>query len=375
MKKRLFCLLMVLTLAWAVVCSAAAESAGTWVCENCKTTNTGSFCEECGAAKPGWVCICGSHNEKKYCPVCGTSYENLQQIYNEAVAAFNSGDYQGAGARFDYLKGFNDSQTYLEQCVAKLVTPTPAQQSGGTINFDDPGYDPASEEGGQTEQIVVVQTPAPVTPAPTAASEYAGATPVPIFPVDRPTPTPVPKMEFKDSDYTTYEAKELHLTFEGPAGWILEGPTGWNSESDAEDTYILTNPDMRLDYAAQIRIRVVPVNKQYTTKELAKEVVATRDALRSELGLTKFDKYDTAGYNFLKVKNNKGKYEFIKNKGVYTRYKGVLQETGAKVAGRIIANCHDKVLYILSASYPGGDLQETFENVYRKVRDTVHLTD
>ena len=54
---------------------------------------------------------------------------------------------------------------------------------------------------------------------------------------------------------------------------------------------------------------------------------------------------------------------------------GLLLETGAQVAGRIIINCYNKTLYILSVSYPGGELTETFEDVYRKVRDTLHLVD
>ena len=376
MKKRLFCLLMVLTLALLQtafsVCAAgeSAQDAGTWVCSNCGTTNTGSFCEECGAAKPGWDCICGSHNEKKFCPVCGTSFETLEQIYVEAVTAFNNGDYSTAGGSFEYLKGFKDSQALLAQCVARLQA-----AAGQGTDYDNSGYNPEAEEGGD-EELLVSTTPAPSG----TGKNYAGATPVPIYPVDRPTPTPVPSVEFKDSDYVTYEAPELHLTFQGPAGWVLEGPTGWTADSDAMDTYILTSQDERLNYAAQIRIRVAPVNKQYSTNELTKEVNATRDSLRSELGFSSFEKYGTAGYNFIKIRDGQNKdgtpkYSFIKNKGVYTRYKGTLKETSAQVAGRIIINCYNKTLYILSVSYPGGELTETFEDVYRKVRDTLHLVD
>ena len=146
------------------------------------------------------------------------------------------------------------------------------------------------------------------------------------------------------------------------------------------DTYTLTNPNLSLDYAGQIKIRVVPVNKQYSKSELDKEVKAARDSVRNALGFSKFDTYDTASYNFLKVRDTGSssetpKYKFIDNKGRYTRFKGTLKENGAKVAGRVIVNCHDKTLYILVASYPGGDLQEAFENVYRKVRDTLCITE
>ena len=243
-------------------------------------------------------------------------------------------------------------------------------------DYDGLGYNPEDEEEDQAEELIISVTAAPATPAPIISSAYAGATPVVIDPIDKPTPTPVPKIEYKDTDYMTYEAGELHLSFQGPAGWILDGPTGWGEGSDALDTYTLTNPDQDLDYAAQIKIRVVPVNKQYTTNELTKEVNATRDSVRSDLGFSSFDKYGTANYNFIKVRDGENKdgtpkYSFIKNKGVYTRFKGTLKSNGAKVAGRVIINCYNKSLYILVCTYPGGDLTEAFEDVYRKVRDTL----
>ena len=410
MKKRLFSLLAVLILALAQTAFAAvlaeenqlpasteapaaetpepvqsaapaaetAQPAGTWTCESCGTLNTGSFCEECGAAKPGWTCICGSRNEKKFCPVCGTSYDYLSQTYAEAVELFNQGEIRAAGPRFEYLKGFNDSAEYLEKCQAMMPTPVPETPAPETpapagINFDDPGYNPENEENGQDEELT--GTPG-TTPAPTVNSRFPGATPMVIDPIDKPTATPVPSIEFKDSDYTDYACPELHLSFQGPAGWIAEGPTSWEAGGDLQDTYILPNPNLSLDYAGQIRIRVVPVNGQYSRSDLDKEVKGTRDALRSELGFSKFSNYDMAGYNFIKVKDpaspeDAPKYRFIENRGRYTRFKGTLAENGAKVGGRVIANTHSNKLYILAAIYPGGDLQEAFENVYRKVRDTL----
>ncbi len=383
MKKRLFCLLMVTMLALLQtafstgLAEETAQPAGTWVCENCGATNTGSFCEECGTPKPGWTCICGSRNEKKFCPVCGTAYETLEGVYTEAVALFNNGDIAAAGPRFEYLKGFKDSEEYLEKCRAAMPaaagpTPTPA----GSVDYDDPSYHPEDEENGQDEQIPAGTEGPAATPAPTSASIYPGATPMIIDPIDKPAPTAVPKIEFKDSDYTTYQAPELHLTFQGPAGWSLQGPTSWEPGSDMLDTYTLTNLDLSLDYAAQIKIRVVPVNKQYSKSEMDKEVKAVRDSIRSELGFSKFENYDVASYNFIKVPDPKSaveapKYKFIDHKGRYTRFKGTLKENGAKVGGRVIVNCYNKKLYILAASYPGGDLQEAFEDVYRKVRDTL----
>ena len=226
----------------------------------------------------------------------------------------------------------------------------PAQQ----INFNDGSYDPASEEGGQSEQVAdTAQNAAPaVTQAPVMQSEYAGATPVKIDPVDKPTPTPLPKITFS---YTTYNAPNLHLTFEGPAGWI--------ADDLAADAYTLTNPDPSMDYEAKAEIRTIAAGKDYTQKELIKEVKAQADALRSSGGFQSFEASDTAARFF------------IDGNGVYLAYKGVLndgQETG--VAGRIIVNTVNKVLYVLHVSYPRG-LADTFaDGVYNKIRHSMKLT-
>ena len=225
----------------------------------------------------------------------------------------------------------------------------PAQQ----INFNDGSYDPASEEGGQSEQIGNTAQNAPaVTNAPMMQSEFAGATPVKIDPVDKPTPTPLPKITFS---YTTYNAPNLHLTFEGPAGWI--------ADDLAADTYILTNPDTSMDYEAKAEIRTIAAGKDYTQKELVKEVKAQAEALQGTGSFQSFSTSDTATRTF------------INGNGVYIAYKGTLndgQETG--VAGRIIVNTVNKVLYVLHVSYPRG-LADTFaDGVYNKIRHSMKLT-
>ena len=228
----------------------------------------------------------------------------------------------------------------------QVVAEAPAQQ----INFNDGSYDPASEEGGQSEQVVAATNAA--TAAPVMQSEYAGATPVKIDPVDKPTPTPLPKLTFS---YNTYTASNLHLTFEGPAGWMVDDL--------AVDSYTLTNPDPSMDYEAKVEIRTIAAGKDYTQKELIKEVKAQADTLRSTGNFQSFDASDTAARFF------------IDGNGVYLAYKGVLndgQETG--VAGRIIVNTVNKTLYVLHVSYPRG-LADTFaDGVYNKVRHSMKLT-
>ena len=247
------------------------------------------------------------------------------------------------------------------------VTDPPAESSGNTqaeeqnlfgsteveaVDFDDGTYDPASEEGGEWEPVdepETVAANAAETAAPTMQSEYAGATPVVIDPIDKPTPTPLPALNFT---YVTYEANALHLTFEGPAGWVPD-------ESEA-DTYKLTNPDPSMDYAATLTVRAIPVNKQYSKSDLTKEVKGMLDTLSASGAFQRFEPSNTADRAFLG------------NNGVYANYKGVTTE-GAQNAGRLIVTCVNKTLYTLHVSYPRGYTEFYVENVYDKFRHSVKL--
>ena len=210
------------------------------------------------------------------------------------------------------------------QDVQNIFGDTPVPQQ---IDFDDGSYDPTSEEGGNEEMLPAVGEA--LTPAPTMQSEYAGATPVLIDPIDKPTPTPLPKLAFT---YSTYEAPALHLSFDAPAGWL--------TDDSASDTYKLTNPDPSMDYPATLSIRLVPVSKNYNKNELIKEVKSTLDTIGSD-GFLKFEKSNTAGRKFMNAD------------GIYANYSGTTMDN-VKVAGRLIISCSGKMLYILNVSYPQG---------------------
>lgn len=228
-------------------------------------------------------------------------------------------------------------------------TPVPV-----TDDFDDGTYDPTSEEGGGAEPVdepeMTGEQEETVTSAPFMESEYAGATPVLIDPVDKPTPTPLPALSFT---YATYEAPALHMTFDAPAGWL--------ADDTAPDTYVLTNPDPSVDYAAQLSIRAIPVSKKYSKNELIKELKGILDTIGGE-GMSKFDRSNTAGRKFLNAD------------GIYANYTGVA-DSGAKVAGRVIVVCREKTLYVLHVTYPQGYTKVYVDGVYDKFRHTVKLAE
>ncbi len=215
-----------------------------------------------------------------------------------------------------------------------------------STNFDDGSYDPASEEGGEKEDVEDV--PALPTTAPTIQSDYAGATPVVIDPIDKPTPPPLPPITFT---YATYEASALHLTFDAPAGWL--------ADDTQPDSYTLTNPDPSADYAANLIIRMVPVNKNYSKSDLTKEIRGMLDTIKSS-GFKSFSPSNTASRTFLT------------GDGIYANYSGTNSD-GVQVAGRVIASCVNKNLYVLHVSYPKGYTETYVEGVFNKFRHTAKL--
>lgn len=233
---------------------------------------------------------------------------------------------------------------------AQATNPPIQELFGGNtvINFDDGSYNPASEEDGDGEAVdgepVIL-----MTAAPTMKGEYAGATPVLIDPIDKPTPTPLPKLAFT---YTTYTASKLHLSFEGPLGWIVD-----DSENDS---FVLTNPDVSMAYPASLTIRVVPVNKNYGKNELTKEVKGVLDTIASS-GVKNWEPSQTATRTFLNTT------------GVYANYKAVTAE-GEPIAGRVIVTCVNKDLYILHVTYPRGYTETYVEGVFDKFRHSVKIS-
>ena len=227
----------------------------------------------------------------------------------------------------------------------------------GLVDYNDDSYDPAAEEDPMEDQGSIFDTTyAPIldepTVAPTMNSEYAGASPVVIDPIDKPTPTPLPALTFT---FQSYSASKLHLTFEAPMGW---------SVNDVEnDTFVLTQPDYEAvpGYPAVITVHRAAVTSQYNATDLAKEVRQMLDTIGSE-GFSTFSKSKTAERTLL----NKT--------GVYANYTAVTTD-GIEVAGRVHATCIDKVLYTVHITYPRGYTDTYVSQVYSQFRNTVKIAD
>ncbi len=217
------------------------------------------------------------------------------------------------------------------------------QQSTGTT------ADPLAEEDDWEAPALPTQVVVTPTPAPTVRSEYAGATPVVIDPIDKPTPTPVPALTVA---YTTYDAIKLGLSFEGPAGWL--------KDDSAADTFIIQNPNARIDYPATLTLRAEQVSSDYSTSDL-KTVI---NSMLNAIGAAGFDEYD---------RSNTDTRSLLGKTGVYANYTGTLND-GREVAGRVHAVCVDRVLYTIHITAPRAQWNDYKEKVYDHLKDTLTIT-
>lgn len=219
-------------------------------------------------------------------------------------------------------------------------------------DYDDGSYDPSSEEdlGSDLGNFEEVITEVPATEVPTLRSEYAGATPVLLDPIDKPTPTPVPEITFT---HQTYEATKLHLTFDAPAGWVVD--------DSVADTYILTNPDLSMSYTASVTITATAVSSQMDKTALASQVSAMLDALKAQS--------DVKSFSPSRVDDR----TLMDQAGKYANYTAVL-DNGEEIAGRVQAACVNKVLYTVHITYPKAYKDTYVKQVYNTLRDTIKVT-
>lgn len=231
------------------------------------------------------------------------------------------------------------------------------QQNPAQPADPDEGYNPLDEEDDYTQGVddswledLATPAPAPATAVPTIRSEYAGATPIPIDPIDKPTPTPVPPLAA--FAYKTYEATKLGVAFDAPMGWLIdESQNGY---------YIIQNPAPGL-YPATLTIHAEKVSEQYSTSQLESVIKSMLNAIGQDAGV---DEYSPSTVDDRSLLGAKGRY---------ANYSAVMTD-GRKVKGRVHATCVDKVLYTVHLSAPAEYWDTYKEQVYDKLRDTIKLT-
>ena len=243
----------------------------------------------------------------------------------------------GEKQKFDVLTAQNNGSQQTQQNMGNQAAQNQPDQAEEPVNDID-----------WTEAVLPERHTPTDTPAPTVRSEYAGATPVVIDPIDKPTPTAVPKLAVT---YVAYDANKLGLAFQGPAGWT--------KDNTSSDTFIIQNPNTRIDYPATLTLHAEKVNADYSTANLESIVRGMLDSI----GDADWDDYNPS---------QTAPRTLLGKNGVYANYDGVLAD-GRQVAGRVHAVCVDKKLYTIHLTAPAGQWNEYKELVYDKLRETLTI--
>ena len=219
-----------------------------------------------------------------------------------------------------------------------LAVPTDAP----SLSFDLPeGYDPASEEGGgenYSDGLIYNDL---------GRALYAGATPIPLDPIDMPTPTPKPTLTFS---YGAVTADKLRLSFEAPVGWGID--------TSADDAITLINQTALDGYNAYITIRLYSVASTFKLADLRTEL---RNTLK-DLGQYNYSKWSTT---------DTASRTLLKKDGYYADYKGQYYD-GTAVHGRVMMALLDSHQVIMvHISCPDGYFDSSYKAVINHVRDTL----
>ena len=227
--------------------------------------------------------------------------------------------------------------------TASQGSAAPEEPDESAIDWDGADYDPSAEEDAGDASFV-----------PTAVYDdmgnalYAGATPIPLDPIDMPTATPRPALTFT---YGPVELNSLKLSFEAPAGWTVD--------ASASDTVVITDPNTYDGFNAAMTISISPVSNTYKLNDVKNTV---RDKLK-EIGQFNYSEWHTTDVSARTL---------LKKDGFYANYRGVLYN-GTVVRGRVMVALLDGNRIITVHMACPGWYNESYMNVVAKFRDTVKM--
>ncbi len=220
-----------------------------------------------------------------------------------------------------------------------LATPTPTPTVVPADYYDDGTYDPlAEEDNAQTgaNSLGVYNE--------MGDSVYAGTTPIPLDPIDMPTPTPRPDLVFSYAEYT---ASKLGLSFEAPNDWTVT--------TDDGTTYTLTDPNTRDGVNAFISITVSTVGSTY-------KIADVKNDLKSQLAEIQ-KKYPTFSVAVAAGRTLMGQ------DGYYNTYRGE-EYDGTVVRGLVHIVLLSGRTVTIHLQAPGW-FNTSYTKVYSKMRNTL----
>ena len=176
---------------------------------------------------------------------------------------------------------------------------------------------------------------------------YAGSTPIPLDPVDMPTPTPRPDLAFT---YSTYIASTVGVTFQGPVSWMVD--------ESMPSMMVLSEPTNQIKEGQQcvVTLSAEPVSSNYDQGDLKSHVNQRLDTLY------------ISDYTDWKPSYTATRY-MMGSEGVYANYTATRSD-GVEIGGRIHYTCIDNVLYGLEIVFPVG-YKDDFIDVFGEIRSSM----
>ena len=175
---------------------------------------------------------------------------------------------------------------------------------------------------------------------------YAGATPIPVDPIDMPTATPRPSLTFS---YGVANADNLKISFEAPVGWMVD--------TSAPDTVVLTDPQTYDNFNATMTIKISPVASGFKLADVKTEV----KAILAEIGQYNYSTWETTDL---------AERTLLKKDGYYANYRGQYYD-GTIVRGRVMVALLDNNQIITVHMAAPGWFNESYMNVVAHFRDTL----
>ena len=214
------------------------------------------------------------------------------------------------------------------------------------------GIDPSAEEDTDAEPVdgfspVSVPQDAP-KPTTAPASGFAGATPIPLTPIDAPSAAPAEALTFT---YSAYAATKLGLTFESVAGYIVD--------DTATDTYVLRQPEEQVmgNHRVEFTFSVRPVANNYAKGDVRSDL---RDML-ADMGKVNYQRWEPSA---------PAERTLLNAPGYYANYRGELPD-GTVVRGRVhMALLSDKRVLTIHMSCPA-DYNTDYTAVFTRIRATL----
>lgn len=202
------------------------------------------------------------------------------------------------------------------------------------------GYDPAAEEDSYDYTFGGVYDDY-------GHSKYAGATPIPLDPIDMPTPTPKPTLTFS---YGLVSADKIGLTFEAPVGWQID--------TSADDAVTLRDPNPVDGVYATLTVRVTSVASGYKLSDVKSDLLM----MVKELGQYNYSTWNTT---------DTASRTLLKKDGYYIDYHGDYYD-GSSVYGRVMMALLDGNREISVHLFcPNGYFTSSYKNVINHVRETL----